>query len=71
MALKVSFWRIFAFLSFIGGWATESLTPDADGKVRITIDELQALAEGICAVFGWTAVIVLPSGAEAELPKPE
>jgi len=64
--VKVSFWKIFTFLSFIGNWATESLSPDEDGTVRITIDELQALAEGICAVFGWKAVIVLPSPEEAK-----
>lgn len=62
MAIKVSFWKIFQFLSFIGNWATESLTPDQDGKVRITMEELTKLAEGICVVFGWTAEIVLPDG---------
>jgi len=64
MAIKVSFWKIFQFLSFIGNWATECLTSDADGKVRITMDELMKLAEGICAVFGWTAEIVIPDKGE-------
>lgn len=66
MAAKVSFWKIFAFLSFIGQWATTSLAPDEDGKVRLTMDELKELAEGICEVFGWEAEVVvpIPSGEE-------
>jgi len=64
MGIKVSFWKIFSFLSFIGQWATESLSPDEDGKVRITVDELAELAEGICDVFGWQAEIVLPENTD-------
>lgn len=60
MSTLVSFWKIFSFISFIGAWATESLKPDADGKVRITLDEMEKLATGICDVFGWKAEIVLP-----------
>ena len=67
MAIKVSFWKIFSFLSFIGSWAMESLSPDEDGKVRITMEELVALAKGICDVFGWEAEIVLPDAIA--LPK--
>ena len=60
--IKVSFWKIFQFMSFIGAWAMESLAPDEDGKVRITLEELTKLAKGICDVFGWQAEIILPDG---------
>ena len=65
--IKVSFWKIFQFLSFIGGWAQESLQPDEDGLVRITMDELADLAEGICKVFGWKAEIVMPENTDTSV----
>lgn len=71
MGVKVSFWKIFGFLSFVGVWAEESLKPDEDGKVRITIEELAALAKGICDVFGWTAQIVIPEDTGTLLEDPE
>lgn len=64
MGVKVSFWKIFGFLSFIGTWADESLSPDDDGKVRITIEELSKLAEGICGVFDWKAEIIMPENTD-------
>ena len=70
MGIKVSFWKIFGFISALGEWATESLSPDDDGKVRITIDELAALAEMICDVFGWKAEIVLPEDTNTDLEDP-
>ena len=70
MGIKVSFWKIFAFLSFIGVWAEESLSPDEDGKVRITFEELAKLAEGICNVFGWKAEIVMPEDTSTTLEDP-
>ena len=63
MGTKISFWKVFSFLAFLGEWANESLSPDEDGKVRITVEELAALAKGICGVFGWKAEIVMPEDA--------
>lgn len=65
--IKISFWKIFSFLSFIGVWAEESLSPDEDGVVRITIEELGKLAEGICNVFGWKAEIVMPENTDTSV----
>ena len=56
---KTSFWKIFEVLGFLGTWATESLKPDEDGKIRITQAESNALVEGICKVFGWSVDIEL------------
>ena len=70
MGFKVSFWKIFSFLSFLGEWATNSLKPDEDGTVRITSEELQVLAEGICQVFGWKAEIVVPALGTTEPSDP-
>ena len=70
MGVKVSFWKIFGFLSFIGVWSEESLSPDEDGKVRITIEELGKLAEGICGVFGWTAEVVIPEDTNTTIEDP-
>ena len=70
MGVKVSFWKIFSFLSFIGVWAEESLAPDDDGKVRLTMAELAKLAEGICNVFGWKAEIVMPENTDTDVADP-
>jgi len=67
MGVKISFWKIFSFLSFIGVWAEESLSPDEDGRVRITMAELAKLAEGICDVFGWKAEIVMPENTDTNV----
>lgn len=64
--MNLSFWKILGFFGVVSGWAQESLQPDADGKVRITVDELSELAEAMCEAFGWQAEIVLPVGPEKE-----
>ena len=56
--MKISFWKVFSFISVIGEWANEALKPDEDGVVRITVKELSDLAVKMCAVFGWTATVV-------------
>ena len=58
--MKVKFFKIFGFLGFVSSWASAALNPDEDGVVRITMDELADLAEGMCQTFGWTAEIVVP-----------
>jgi hypothetical protein len=56
---KVSFWKVLAFFGTISSWAQNSLTPDADGVVRVTTQEMADLAESMCDVFGWKAEIVV------------
>lgn len=65
--VRISFWLIFSFMSAIGTWAQTSLSPDDDGKVRLTINELAELAELICKVFGWKAEIVFPEDTTTDL----
>jgi hypothetical protein len=56
---SVSFWKVFSLLGTIGSWAAKALAPDANGKVTITIDELEDLARMLCDTFGWKADIDL------------
>lgn len=58
--MNISFFKIFGFIGFLGAWATESLAPDSDGIVRITIPELAKLGKGVCDVFGWKAEFIVP-----------
>ena len=58
--MKTSIWKIMGLFGFVASWAQKALQPDEDGKVRITIDELADLADGMCDVFGWKAEIVVP-----------
>jgi len=67
---SMSFWKIFAVFGFLGTWAEESLKPDEDGKVRITIAEAAKFFEGLCAIFGWTAEIVMPEDTDTQLEDP-
>ena len=53
--MKMHFWKVLGFVGFVSAWAAEALRPDEDGKVRITIEELKELAEGMCNAFGWKA----------------
>lgn len=50
--------KLLSVLKFTSNWVVESLEPDEDKKVRITIDELVVLLKGICNVFGWIPEIV-------------
>ena len=56
--------KMFQLLGFVSKWAEEALNPDEDGRVRLTLSELEDLAEGICAVFGWKVEITLPKEAQ-------
>ena len=67
MAANVSFWKIFSFLSFISSWSAESLKPDEDNIVRLDVNEIAKLAEGICSVFGWKAEIALPKDTTMDI----
>ena len=58
--MKTSIWKIMGLFGFVSSWTAKALQPDEDGKVRITIDELGELAEGMCDVFGWEAEIIIP-----------
>ena len=64
---NVSFWKIFQLLSFLGTWSAESLQPDEDGVVRLDVNELADLANGMCACFGWRAEIALPANTDTEV----
>lgn len=57
--MNTSFWKVLGFFSAVSAWAEESLRPDEDGKVRITVAELGTLATAMCETFGWEAEIVL------------
>jgi len=61
-SIKASIWKIFALFGFIATWAEESLKPDEDGIVRVTMEEGAKLIRGMCNVFGWKAEIVMPDG---------
>lgn len=54
---NVSFWKMFSLFGAVSSWAETALTPDATGKVTITISELIQLAEAMCEVFGWEVEI--------------
>jgi hypothetical protein len=56
---KLSIFKIFSAFGFIANWAQESLKPDPDGSVVITVEEMTKLVEGFCEMFGWTADIEL------------
>lgn len=60
MGANVSFWKIFSFLGFISSWSAEALAPDEDGIVRLDVNEIAKLAEGLCNVFSWKAEIAIP-----------
>ena len=54
---STSFWKMFSLFGAVSSWAEAALTPDATGKVTITIDELIQLAKAMCDVFGWEVEI--------------
>jgi len=64
---KMSFWKIFAVFGFLGNWADDSLKPDDDGKVRITLDEAAEFFKGLCAIFGWSAEIIMPDNTDTDV----
>ena len=61
----LSIWKIFGLFGFVSTWAQEALMPDDDGTVRLTVEELAALATGMCGVFGWSAEITMPDSDKA------
>lgn len=56
---KLSFYKILAVFSLITNWLTVALAPDETGKVRVTIDEMIQLVEGVCGLIGVEPEIVL------------
>lgn len=56
---KLSFYKILAVFSLITNWLTVALAPDETGKVRVTVDEMIQLVEGVCGLIGVEPEIVL------------
>jgi len=49
---KLSFYKILAAISLMINWFTVAIAPDETGKVRITLDEMIDLVEGVCGLMG-------------------
>ena len=66
--MKIHFWKVLSFVGIMSSWAEDSLEPDPDGVVRITVDEMTTLAEKACKAFGWKAEIVVHKPKKQTVP---
>jgi len=39
---------------------TGALDPDADGLVRLSVDECAEIIKAVCVLMGWSTEIVIP-----------
>lgn len=56
--------KLFKTMGLVGTWVEKAVTPDEDGVVRLTLDELVELAQGICKIFDVKTEIELPDGTK-------
>lgn len=61
MKMKVGLWKMLQLAGVVAPWVRETLKPDMDGKVRITIAEVESLVKDVCGVLGLTPEIILPN----------
>ena len=50
-------WRVYKTV-------TGALDPDADGVVRLSVDECASIIKSVCRLMGWSTEIVIPQGDE-------